>query len=210
MRVMEVPKFEIVVPTLIICSMASLAFGFHQFLNIRDETCVTKTFTWTGKNYITSNGVVRVNATFDWSSSNLTMVIWVNEDEDDFCTHDCIGLVFDKDGDGDLFDEIAYWLGAGNIIPPIPSTNRLADWGGIYTVPIQEPPKPSPYHNCTFTESGYTFNIGIPKTEINFTRPMFTHLCFFDQQAQHYAIISGGMSLPEARIEAVVWVQFEV
>lgn len=191
---------------LAVCLAVSLGFNIYQFLNCNSETSVTKTFVWIGKNYVREDGVVSINATFDWSGSNLTIVILINDDE--LSGGDYVGLVFDKDKDENLFDEVAYLLASNNKIPPHDWTNKLEEWGGIYTAPVLLPPKPSPYHNCTFTEDGYTFNIEISKTEINFTRPMLTHLCFFDADA--YGSASREIPLQEAREKAIVWVVFEV
>jgi hypothetical protein len=207
---LKMSRFKVMALVLAVCLAVSVAFNIYQFLNDGGyggcETSETRTFVWIGKKYIRDDGVVRVKATFDCSGSNLTMVIHVNDD--DYILPDYIGLVFDKDKDGDLFDEVAYLLYAGNKIPPEPSGNWLEEWGGIRISPVLLPPEPSPYHNCTFAEDGYTFNIGIPKTEINFTKPMLTHLCFYDDDAFFDA--SWNFTRQEANEKAVVWVEFEV
>lgn len=196
---MKMSKFQLMASVLTVCLAVSLGFNIYQFLDCNGETSVTKTFTRHHKTYIRPDGVVRINATFDWSGSNLTITIQVNDDE--YCSHDYIGLVFDRNKDGSLFDEVAFLLGAGNKTSPFPSGVRLEDWGGLIEPPFTIAPKSSPWHTCTFTEDeGYTFDIEMSKAEINFTIPMLTHLCFFDQDAYRWT----------TQMRAVVWFEFEV
>ena len=203
----KIKKFQVLAITLAVCLVASLSFNAYQFLNCDGETSVTKTFTRQHKTYIRPDGIVQINATFDWSGSNLTMTIKVNDD--DFFWADYIGLVFDTDKDGNLFEEVAYLLDAGNMTSPLPSGNRLEDWGGIYEIPVQLHPDPSPWHTCTFTEGeGYTFNIEIPKDKINFTQRMLTHVCYWDADADLDASLE--LPLQVAKEKAIVWFEFEV
>lgn len=205
---MEASKFKIAVPVLIVCLVASLSFNAYQFLNCDGENSMTKTFTRQCKSYIRPDGIVQINATFDWSGSNLTMTIKVNDNDS---IADYIGLVFDTDKDGNLFEEVAYLLDSYNQTPPCPETNHLEDWGGIYTLPILLHPDPSPWHTCTFTEGeGYTFNIEIPKDRINFDTRMLTHVCFWDSNAYWAASVKGGFPLQVAKEKGIIWFEFEV
>jgi hypothetical protein len=186
---------------LVLVACLTLAFSW---LN-QSNNGQAKSFNWNDKNYIRGDGLVRANLTLDWHGDNLTITLWINDD--DFQPYDYVGLVFDADKDGDLFDEVAYLLYAGNCTPAHPQANRLEEWGGIYKSPVKLPPEPSAYHYCTFAD-GYTFHVEIPKKEVNFTEPMLMHFCFFDEDA--YSKAFGNCSDIDAKKEAVVWDRFEV
>jgi len=205
---MEMSKIKMAGLVLTVCLVASLSFNVYQFLNCDGETSMTKTFTRQHKNYIRLDGIVQINATFDWSGSNLAMTIKVKDNDS---IADYIGLVFDTSKDGNLFNDYAYLLGSYNDTPPRPETNHLEDWGGIGTSAVILHPLPSPWHTCTFTEGeGYTFNIEIPKDRMHFDTRMLTHVCFWDSDAYWAASVKGGFPLQVAKEKGIVWFEFEV
>jgi len=189
---MEVPKFKIIVPMLIVCLATSLVFNIYPLFNRSCEIPKTRTFVFyevnqyryfTGdlkicKKILNSTELTRVEATFNWETTNLTVAVNVNDD--DYNLGDSLGLAFDTNGDG-IFEGI-YWLNANNHTGRKDYVLYITQYGGIGWL-AQMPAVPSTWHYCTFNSSGYYFYFWIPKETIKFQQPMFVHLCFEDGDA---------------------------
>jgi len=168
-------------------------------------------FFWNPKTQNITNGTLQMLVDLDWSGSNLSIVVEINDD--DFSRSDYLGLVFDKNGNRDLYNDLTYYLNAEERedwptrMPLDPQ--KLEPWGGLsWSAAIGL--RWSPYHRCSWnTETGYVFNVGIPKSELNFTQPMLMHLCFDDANLL-YKLVDLGFHYPEYNKMVVVWVEFEV
>ncbi len=121
-----------------------------------------------------------MEAVFNWKTENLSIKVTVNDDD---YGNDRLGLFFDRNHDGVLAwnstpTEYGYCLGYWN------SSHKyaqIAKTGAVIT-PKCAPDYPSPYHTCTYKENvGYTFNVSIPKKEINFETSMLVHICFYEE-----------------------------
>jgi len=185
---MEVSKFKVVVPVLIVCLATSLVFNVYPLFNRSCEVPKARSFVFLEINqYLFADGVtyrkrilnssefLRVETTFCWETSNLTVTAKINDD--DYHDLDYMGLAFDIDGDG--YFEGIYQLFAYNATIDKSYWPMLTVEGGITWVSNMGP-HPSTWHYCTFNSSGYYFYFWIPKETINFQQPMKVHLCFGD------------------------------
>ena len=184
----------------------AIAFGvglaFSIFLNIYQYFSSYPSgdfvFEWSSEEQDIVDGILRIEASFNWENESEELYITVRVNDDDYFGGDYIGLVFDKNNNWDVLDDQAYVLFANNMSyywgKSVVFLGRYGrfDWATV-------PPRPSPFHTCTFNnKTGYTFKISFPKETINFHLPMRIHLTFLDLPA------------PKSYIHRWVWVQFEI
>jgi hypothetical protein len=186
-RMGKVGKWQVLSSALAVCLGFSIGFNVYQhsissgLFNISSGRAFV--FLWPPNDQEIVDGTLRMEVVFSWETENLHATVKVNDDE--YCAGDYIGLVFDSNKNGDLFDDLSlYALYAGSIYVGQEfslyqgSNVRLTEAGYMGT---GGNPDPSPYHTCTFNnETGYTFEISLPKETINFHWPMLLHMCFWD------------------------------
>jgi len=93
------------------------------------------------------------------TGANLSITVKINEDV--FSYKNSFDILFDLDGDG----EFKKW-DSGFIL----YNDNTIHYGFLYenwSMSFGGSPQPSPYHTCTFDDSGYTFRINFPLEELN-------------------------------------------
>jgi hypothetical protein len=188
---MEVPKFKVIVPVLIVCLALSLVFNVYPFFNRNCEVPKARSFVFLEinqylfagveryrKRILNSSELLRVETTFCWETSNFTVTAKINDD--DYHDLDYMGLAFDADRDN--YFESIYLLLAYNATIDKSYAVDLTVEGGIRWLKTLAP-HPSSWHYCVFNSSGYYFYFSISKEAINFQQPMPVHLCFIDYNA---------------------------
>ena len=138
----------------------------------------TKTFvyTWTKEEQEIVNGTFRLEISFQWKSDVLNVIAKINCSQSNKPDDVCLGLVFDINGNGELdygtIDEPYMFLPSNITLPAdfLPKPPGISDETdkGCYLIPqhTHEPLKPS-LHTCTFSkDTGWTYNISIPKSKL--------------------------------------------
>ena len=185
----KIGKWRFASLVLVICLGVSVGFNVYQhfsafkFFDV-SESSRAFVFLWPPSDQEIVDGTLRIEAVFSWETENLSITVKVNDDE--YCAAgDYIGLVFDSNKNGDLFDDrSSYALYVGGIY----ADHEFSVYRGLKAILTElgflctgGNPEPSPYHTCTFNnETGYTFEISFPKETINFHWPMLLHVCFWD------------------------------
>jgi len=122
------------------------------------------------------SGPLRMELTFTLQEGNLSILAKINDDDYDSGEFggDYLGLVFDRNSNGDLED-------VGIMLYPVNTKlPGLLRGDGMLWCPFIMVPSASPYHTCTYeTGMGYTFNASFSISELG-TPSDLIHVCFYD------------------------------
>lgn len=177
---------------LAICLGFSIGFNVYKHFSASDSENWQFVFTWGPdvQTIVPYTLVLKMN--FTWDNESLFITARVNDDdcyehETDYYGHDWLGLAFDTDNDGYIHGyggDRAFVLAAGNWSIDDAFLNLGGQVIGGYSCFVDYP---SPYHACTFDkETGYTFNINIPKTKLDIADLKYrrVHVSFTDLVAR--------------------------
>lgn len=177
-------NFKALAVALTVCLAISLSFNVYSSLNTSDAGAKTFVYEWPhgrlvfGQQLI-ANGTLHLEITFDWEEDALSINATINDD--DYDPLDYIGLVFDRNSNGFIdvgLKDRPYVFFANN--KTCTTDIILHKTGKVYGISFIGP-KESPYHNCTFIEDGYTFDILIPKSELSDVKANMVHFYFQDR-----------------------------
>jgi len=109
------------------------------------------------------------------SGANLSITAKINRDQYQY--GDSLDILFDKDGDGE------FKSGNPVFVLHVDNTVNYGLFSGGWGMSMPRTPVPSPYHTCTFDESGYTFKINFPLEQLNLKNDLIyvIHSSFYTQ-----------------------------
>jgi hypothetical protein len=93
-----------------VCLAISLFFnGYlaYRLHSLTSESSNTFIFTWGPEEQKIVSGELRMEITFTWDAEDLFVVAKINDD--DYCSADYLGLVFDRNKNGSIDDGIDDW-----------------------------------------------------------------------------------------------------
>lgn len=199
-------KWQLLSLVLAIALVISISFNVYQRFGCSSESDRDLVFDrafvfkWPSSQQNITKGTLRIEALFNWEGGeNLNITVTVNDDEY-IKYNDYLGIVFDRNKNGEIdlgFEDLPYAFFGNNVSYYWKPAILLLETGRCCYADVE--PRPSPYHICIFNnETGYKFEISIPKEEVNFHLPMPVHLCFYDIDFAHGYMFDW------------VWVRFEV
>jgi len=154
---MEMSRFKLAFAVVLVCLCVSVSFNVVQYLGT-EHSPKTFVFTW-----VWDEKEYRMDLAFDTvptlSGANLSITAKINRDQYQY--GDSLDILFDLDGDGE------FKSGNPVFVLHVDNTVNYGIFSGEWRISMPRTPVTSPYHTCTFDDSGYTFKINFPLEELN-------------------------------------------